>query len=59
MSWDTVEVDVLDEDVLAEETDSLFSGMGGVVFTVVAFVLLIVVFLLGQRLGKNNVDTSE
>ncbi len=50
MSWDALEVDP--ESTPEPETESAFSGLAGVLFTVVAFILLIVAFILGQRLSQ-------
>jgi len=50
LSWDAP---VAEPEATPEpETDSPFSGLAGVMFTVAAFILLIFAFILGQRLSQ-------
>ncbi len=53
LSWDADEAaEGAEQPTSTPETESPFSGLAGVVFAVVAFVLLIGVFLLGQRISE-------
>ena len=52
MSWDTAEPQP--EPTTEPEAASPFSGLAGVAFTAVAFLLLILAFTLGQRLSKKQ-----
>lgn len=55
MSWDVpAEGGFEDGTDVAQEPASVFGGLTGVVFTIVAFVLLIAAFLLGQRISRGN-----
>ncbi len=57
MSWDVSSVEGLDEGAeVVQEPESVFGGLAGVAFTIVAFVLLIAVFIMGQRASRNNQD---
>lgn len=54
MTWDAAGAEAQPEANQEPEQTSPFSGLTGVVFTVVAFLLLIFAFILGQRLSNKQ-----